>query len=396
MPRNKIKLTERSVADLKADGRDSKVFDSQVPGFHVRCLPSGVKTYAVFYRNAQGQQRTKALGRVGVVKAEKARSEALDVLGLVRAGADPSADRYAAKPLVTMDDLFADYLEKHAKVKKAPRSVAEDECLWRLHLAPVIGALRVSDLGKRDLDGFMAAMASKPGAANRSLALVSKMMTLAASWELRHDNPAKLVDRYPENRKERYLTSDEGQRLLAALDDDHDVCGATAIKLLLLTGARRGEVLKATWSQFDLQESEPLWVVPSEHLKGSVRVTTDLRRPLSDEAATLLRNWRASAPVTSLTIVFPNASDPSRCRPDLKSVWKRVIKKAKLVGVRIHDLRHTFASRGVQAGHSLHLIGKALGHRDVRTTERYAHVQDQSLRDLARNVSGTFGFNSVA
>jgi len=390
MPATRIKITERSAADLEVNGSDYKAFDTQVPGFHIRVQPSGIRSYAVFYRNADGQQRTKTLGRVGVMKAEKARSEALDLLRAVRDGADPSAERKAKKAVVTMTDLFVDYLEKHARVKKGVRSVAEDECLWRLHLRPVFAEMRVDAVGLRDLDGFMASMKGKQGAANRAMALMSKMMSLAVAWDLRTDNPVKRVERFPENRKERFLTPEEGQRLLTALDADHDRCGATAIKLLLLTGARRGEVLRATWSQFHLTGDDPLWVIPNEHLKGAVRVRSDLRRPLSDEAADTLREWRKAAGVTSLTWVFPNAADPSRSRPDLKSTWNRVRQKAGLRGVRLHDLRHTYASLAVHAGHSLHVIGKALGHRDVRTTERYAHVQDSSLRSLAANVSRAF------
>jgi integrase len=385
------KLTERSVAELKATGRDYKVFDAQVPGFHVRVHPSGLRTFAVFYRNTDGRQRTKTLGRVGVLKAEKARTLALDLLGQVREGRDPSAERKERKPVTTMADLFAEYLEKHARPKKARRSVAEDECLWRLHLEPALGDLKLDRIGQRDLDGFMAKMKPKPGAANRSMALISKMMSLAVAWKLRADNPAATVDRYPENRKERFLSTDEAERVLQALDADQDRSGATAIKLLLLTGARRSEVLHATWSQFDLNEAAPLWIVPREHLKGAVRVRSDLRRPLSLEAARLLRDWRSQAAVTSLMWVFPNAEDASRPKHDLKRVWNRVRSAASVKDVRLHDLRHSYASFAVRAGHSLHVIGKALGHRDLRTTERYAHVLDESLRDLATNVSNAIG-----
>jgi integrase len=394
MPTTSTKLTERSVGDLKTTGRDYKVFDTQVPGFHVRVHPSGVKTFAVFYRNADGAQRTKSLGRVSVLKAERARSEAIDLLQAVKAGADPSAERKERKAVVTMGDLFEDYLDKHARPKKAPRSVAEDECLWRLHLKATLGHLRVEAVGQRDLDGFMASMRDKRGAANRAMALLSKMFSLAVAWKLRTDNPARDVERFPENRKERFLTPSEGERLLSVLAADRDRCGATAISLLLLTGARRNEVLQATWSQFDLSEGAPVWIVPKEHLKGAVRVRSDLRRPLSPEAAELLRAWRRSSPVTSMTWVFPNAVDPSRARPDLKSVWERVRTTAGIPDVRLHDLRHTYASMAVRAGHSLHVIGKALGHRDVRTTERYAHVLDESLRELASSVSRSFATSS--
>ena len=386
----KFKLTERSVADLKATGADYKAFDTLLPGFHVRVLPSGVKSYALFYRNADGKQRTLSLGRTNLLKAERARQLAQSRLVEVHGGRDPSQERRAERVVVTMQDLFEDYLVKHARVKKRPRSVQGDETLWRLHLGPFLKDMRVDRLGLKDLHGFMATMVDRKGAANRSLALLSKMMTLAIAWDLRPDNPCKSVERYPENRMERFLTAAEVVRLRASLDVEEDQVGASAIRFLLLTGARRGEVLKATWSQFDLSGPSPLWIVPQEHNKGATRVRRDLRRPLSDEAASLLTSLRTSSSVTSIQWVFPSRRDPSKCRADLKKLWDRVRIRAGIPDVRIHDLRHSFASAAINSGASLHMIGKALGHADVRTTERYAHVLDGSVRDVAESVSRAF------
>ena len=386
----KFKLTERSVADRKATGADYKAFDTLLPGFHVRVLPSGVKSYALFYRNADGKQRTLSLGRTNLLKAKRARQLAQSRLVEVHGGRDPSQERRAERVVVTMQDLFEDYLVKHARVKKRPRSVQGDETLWRLHLGPFRKDMRVDRLGLKDLHGFMATMVDRKGAANRSLALLSKMMTLAIAWDLRPDNPCKRVERYPENRMERFLTAAEVVRLRASLDVEEDQVGASAIRFLLLTGARRGEVLKATWSQFDLSGPSPLWIVPQEHNKGATRVRRDLRRPLSDEAASLLTSLRTSSSVTSIQWVFPSRRDPSKCRADLKKLWDRVRIRAGIPDVRIHDLRHSFASAAINSGASLHMIGKALGHADVRTTERYAHVLDGSVRDVAESVSRAF------
>jgi len=386
----KFKLTERSVADLKATGADYKAFDTLLPGFHVRVLPSGVKSYALFYRNADGKQRTLSLGRANLLKAEKARQLAQSRLVEVHGGRDPSQERRAERVVVTMQDLFEDYLVKHARVRKKPRSVQGDEILWRLHLGPFLKDMRVDRLGLKDLHGLMAKMVDRKGAANRSMALLSKMMSLAIAWGLRPDNPCKRVERYPENRMERFLTSAEVARLRASLDVEEDQVGTSAIRFLLLTGARRCEVLKATWSQFDLSGPSPLWIVPQEHNKGATRVRRDLRRPLSDEAASLLTSLRTSSSVTSIQWVFPSRRDPSKCRADLKKLWDRVRIRAGIPDVRIHDLRHSFASAAINSGASLHMIGKALGHADVRTTERYAHVLDGSVRDVAESVSRAF------
>lgn len=391
MTLRKFKLTERSVAELKGTGADYKAFDTLLPGFHVRVLPSGVKSYALFYRNTDGKQRTLSLGRTNLLKAEQARNLAQSKLVDVQNGRDPSQERRAERVVVTMQDLFEDYLVKHARVRKKPRSVQGDEILWRLHLGPFLRDMRVDRVGLKELHGFMAKMVERKGAANRSLALLSKMMTLAVAWDLRPDNPCKRVERYPENRMERFLSVAEVARLRASLDAEEDQIGACAIRLLLLTGARRSEVLKATWSQFDLSGPSPLWTIPQEHMKGATRVRRDLRRPLSEEAASILRTLRATSLVTSIQWVFPSRRTPSKCRLDLNKLWDRVRTRAGIPNVRIHDLRHSFASAAINAGASLHMIGKALGHADVRTTERYAHVLDGSVRDVAESVSRAFG-----
>ena len=233
----------------------------------------------------------------------------------------------------------------------------------------------------------MARMSHRKGSANRAMALLSKMMSLAVAWDLRLDNPCKRVQRYPENRKERFLKATEAMRVRAALDIDNDRGAATALMLLLLTGARRGEMLNARWEQFDLDPDLPLWIVPQETLKGATRIRRSLRRPLSDEAADLLRAWRKASPISPAGWVFPNTEDANNPRPDVKKIWDRVCARADLTDVRVHDLRHSFASAAINAGASLHVVGKALGHADLRTTERYAHVMDSSLRDAANAVA---------
>lgn len=366
------------------------MFDTQLPGFHVRVQPTGRKSYSVFYRNGDGRQRTVTLGRVELIKAEQARVQARQLLVDVQNGSDPSQARRDRRAVVSVSDLWEDYLTLYARLRKKPSSVKNDEVLWRLHLQPAFGQHRVDAIKLRDLTVFHSSMGNRKGAANRALALLSKMMSLAVEWELRSDNPCKRVVRFPENRKERFLTVEEAGRLNAVLARDLDRGGAAAIRFLLLTGARRSEVLNATWQQFDLTEGEAVWVVPKEQLKGATRVRCDLRRPLSNEAASLLRDWKRDSAVTSLTLVFPSRTQPSKARSDLKDIWHRVRQQAGLPGVRLHDLRHSFASAAINAGASLHLVGKALGHRDVRTTERYAHVEDQSLRSVAQRVSNAF------
>lgn len=190
-----FKLTERSVAELKPTDQDYKAFDTLLPGFHVRVFPSGIKSYCLFYRNRDGKQRTLTLGRTNITKTDVARNLARSKLVDIQNGGDPSQERWDERAVVTMQHLFDDYLTKHAEVRKKARSVQGDKILWRLHLGPFLQEMRVEHVKLKDLQSFMAKMVERKGAANRSLALLSKMMSFAVEWELRPDNPCKRVKR---------------------------------------------------------------------------------------------------------------------------------------------------------------------------------------------------------
>jgi integrase len=384
---NRQKLTQHFVDALEGNGSDQKVWDTQVPGFHVRIHPSGRRTYAFYYRLRTGDQRNLTLGKVAEgVKLEAMRRKAREFLVAVQNGVDPSGERRLERKAQRMGELFEEYLDRHARPRKRPRSIAEDERNWRVHLAPRFSSMMIDKVSKRDLDAFMAEMSGKRGAANRCLALISKMMSLAVEWDYRPDNPCRKVERYAENQVEAFLTPQQATALFAALDEEQDRGAATAIELLFLTGARREEVLSASWEQFDLSDDNPIWTIPSETLKGHVRRRIDLRRPLSGEAADLLRRWRRQPGLSSLQWVFPSNRDVGKRRADLKDAWYRVRKVARLPTLRLHDLRHSFASAAINSGASLFAVGKALGHRDARTTQRYAHLSDQAVRDTAAAV----------
>ncbi|KQZ17748.1 site-specific integrase [Caulobacter sp. Root1472] len=390
MATKNIKIGERTVAALLATGRDYKVFDENLPGFHVRVQPSGTKTYAVFYRNHSGKQRTITLGRTETVKAEKARRMALQRLAEVSGGNDPSLERQLQRRATTVSTLFDHYLEKHAIPNKRPRSVAGDRILWRLHLEPTFGNMKVAAIGRDDVEAFIRSKQNRKGAANRAVALLSTMMNFAIRWEQRADNPCRLVRRYEELPKERALTPKEVAKLRSALDADHDTIGAEAIRFLILTGARRGEVLQATWSQFRINDGAMVWVVPRENLKALAKGQRELVRPLAKEAVALIRA-REKFRGNDTDLVFPSLLGSDQGRYDLNAIWKRVTTRSGLVGVRVHDLRHSFASAAFNAGLPLDMIGKVLGHADVRTTQRYAHANRASLQLVADTVSDFYG-----
>src|SRR3954452_2755914 len=204
---------------------------------------------------------------------------------------------------------------------------------------------------------------------------LSKMFALAAHWGMRGDNPVKGVERFHEERRERWLSDAELKRLLGVLAAHPNRRAANAVRLQLLTGARIGEVLAARWSEIDFERG--VWTKPSHHTKQK----RAQHLPLSAPAMALLSDWRAASPAAE-THLFPGYS-PGKPLQDVKNFWRGVPKGAGLPSYRLHDSRHTHASHLVSSGLSLEIVGRLLGHTNPLTTKRYAHLADHPLRAAA-------------
>lgn len=280
-------------------------------------------------------------------------------------------DRHDLREAPTMAELSTHYLEEWAIPKKRSSSIRNDRMLLRLHILPALGKKRVRDIAYADIESLHARVTrATPATANRCVALLSKMFSLSIQWRYRSENPTKGVQRNAEERRETYLDDDALKRLQAALAELPDYSSANAIKLLLLTGARRNEVMSATWDQFDLTKGT--WSKPSSHTKQKKAHTV----PLSEPALTLLGQMRAKR--ANEEFLFPGRQGKPQF--DLQKFWKTVCKRADLHNVRIHDLRHSHASILINVGLSLPVIGKLLGHTNPSTTQRYAHLADETLR----------------
>src|SRR5262245_43126553 len=255
MPR----LTTRRIQQLSGQG-DVFLWDEQVPGFGVRCR-AGQKSYVLQYRVIGGRgarQRRVTLGRVGAISLDDARVLAQEYLRGVRYGQDPAGARQAMRQAPLVQDLAARYLREHADVKKKPRSAHMDHVNLRLHVLPVLGTARVDTLTRADIARLHHAMRDTPGAANRVLALLSKMCALAEQWGLREagSNPVKGLERYREHRRERHLSPAELGRLgevlrRAEVERTESPSMLALVRLLLCTGARLGEVLTLRWNRID-------------------------------------------------------------------------------------------------------------------------------------------------
>jgi integrase len=356
------------------------IWDDEMPRFALRVRTSGVKTYIIQYRNEHGRTRKMTVGTHGVLTPDEARSQARLLLAKVERGEDPAEDKQAGRQAPTFSEVAERYMEEHANVKKKARSIKEDRRLLDKVILPVFGPRKLGDITRADISKFHYSLRGTPYQANRALSLLSKAFNLCEKWGLRKDgtNPCRHVEKYKEQKKERYLTPDELSRLGAVLSDteaskEELPQAIEAIRLLILTGARLSEILTLKWDYVDLDRGE-MALPDSKTGKKTVQ--------LAGPAIEVLEN--ISRCVGNPYVIFGEKAGQHLI--GLPHIWMRIREKAGLPGVRIHDLRHSFASSAAQAGMSLPFIGALLGHRELATTNRYVHLMSDPLKVAANTV----------
>lgn len=372
------KLTKRLVESVSGnEDREILLWDSEIKGFGVRVFSSGRKTYFVQYRNQFNRTRRKKIGVHGVITTEQAREEAKSIIGDVAKGKDPSEESQEQKNKKTMRNLVEKYLEVHAKPNKKLESYIEDKRKIDQVIMDKFYDKRLEEITTFDLQTLHRDLKITPYKANRVRALLSKMFNLAIQWHWISTNPVNGVPKYQEQKRNRWLDEEELQRLWGVLDTYHNQDTSNIIRLLLLTGSRRSEVLKASWDQFDLERG--IWTKPSHMTKQNKME----HLPLSSQALQILKTMKKKdngPKEQSVCYLFPGKV-PGKPLCDVKKAWKTIREKAGLPGIRLHDLRHTHASHLVSSGLSLSIVGKLLGHTQIATTQRYAHLADQPLRE---------------
>lgn len=374
-------INKRLVDSLKASPEgDVWAWDDKLKGFGLRVKPSGRKTYMVQYRS-EGRTRRVTIGTHGKLTAEQARKQARILLAEVDKGGNPAEDRAMQRNEVTVKELAERYLREHAKPKKKSASFFRDERLIARFIVPELGSTRIRNLSRADVARLHNKLGKDtPIQANRTLAVLSKMMTLAVSWELRSEsNPCKHVQRFKENKRERFLSTEElaalGKALSEAEEKDRiSPYAIAAIRFLLLSGARVGEVLGLRWEWVDFERS-CVFLPDSKTGKKII--------PLGASALQMLQELPKMA---GNPYVFPGKNF-GRPIHQLTRIWYRVRKAAGLDGVRIHDLRHSWASQAAAAGLSLPFIGAILGHTEPTTTARYSHLANDPLKAAADMVA---------
>ena len=373
------KLTKRRVDAAKPG---ETVWDGEIMGLGLRVWASGARSYVLKYRRG-GVQRWLTIGLHGdAMTPDKAREEAEKYKGRIREGKDPALEAKVERDAESFD-VFADrYLKQYAKPHKKASTYGEEKRALKNHVRPALGRYRVKDIQRGDIVRFHQGMKATPYAANRTLALLSHMFNVAEDWGLRDENtnPCRRVKRFKETSRERFLSPDELARLgkaLAAADARKESPYVTAaIRLLLFTGARLDEILSLQWAHVDL----------------------DARLLRLPDSKTGAKTIALSAPALAALESIPRqqgnpyvicGKNAGEHLVNLQKPWRRIRKAAGLDDVRLHDLRHSFASVAVAGGMSLPLIGSLLGHSQPATTARYAHLSDDPRLAAADAVAAT-------
>lgn len=374
---NKVqKISKRIVDAAKPSDARYVIWDSELKGFGVRVQTSGLKTFLVRYRHL-GRRRFLSLGRFGEITPEQARLLAQKAMSKVREGADPADERSQDRAAITVKKLVERFLADHVEQKRKPKTLTDYRSILEGYLVPKHGGKKAQELTRADVARLHLGMKHAPYRANRLLAVIASMYTFGDKHGLTPEdfNPARKIERFPESRRERFLTTEELKKLGQAFRElDEGGRFGTAIQalmFLLLTGARLNEILKLKWSYVDLERG--LLLLPDSKT-GKKAIT------LNSASALILEEMKARADKEENGEYVFYGADPAIPRSDLKKPWMAVTATAGLGGLRIHDLRHSFASIGAGAGLGLPIVGKLLGHTQAATTQRYAHLDTDPLR----------------
>ena len=364
--------------------------DSRAPnGFLLRVTQAGARAWCLNYRvKDTGRERRLTIGSFPDWSTAQARARAGELRREVDVGGDPLGHREEKRAEATVTELIERYTAERLP-DKAARTAREERGLIRQWIIPELGQKKLSAVERADAERLHRKITATGTQirANRALSTLSAIFKAAADWKLRVDNPCRGVKQHREQSRARYLDAAEITRLTGVLDEvrDQERDAVDCIEFLLLTGCRRGEALMSHWRDVDLQTG--VWVKPA----ASVKTRREHRVPLAPQAVALLQQRLADRRATPLrpgdTLVFQLTAGNQKAREGkLDRAWQRIRIKAGLEGVRLHDLRHTTASLLVGQGLSLPVIGAMLGHSRAATTQRYAHLADQPLRDAAEIV----------
>lgn len=370
------KITKRQVDQIKPGKKEIYLWDLDLAGFGLKTTPTGRKTYLVQYRLGGRGSRTRrmTIGQHGILTADQARLRAKKLLGEVAVGNDPAAIKDQAKAVRSLGEVLEEFFDEHVETKLKKSTALEYRRILRLSIPKELKRRAVTEITRVDIARLHHKMRDKPYQANRTIALLSKFFNWCEKHGIWPDgvNPCRHIDKYPEKKHERFLSSQELASLSKALTQAEVQKTATpwmiaAIRLLLFTGARLGEVLNLRWENIDF-EIQQIRLPDSKTGKKSIYLNAPALLILSE------------LPQLKENPFVICGEKPGSHLVNLQRPWRRIRDTAGLSDVRIHDLRHTFASIGAIGGVSLPILGGLVGHTQPQTTARYAHLSADPLR----------------
>tara|TARA_R110001606_G_scaffold372132_3_gene529159 strand:- start:368 stop:1552 length:1185 start_codon:yes stop_codon:yes gene_type:complete len=370
------RISDASAKSVEAPQSGNRVYyDTEVKGFGICVTAAGNRSFILTYR-IHSRQRRCTIGQYPDWPVTAARKRAAELKRMVDVGADPLEERELARKAPIIRDMWERY-ERESLPSLSSSSQVEVRRYFRKLILPEIGTKRVKDVTFDDCSAIhRKASARTPTSANRAIAALRRALNLSITWGWIDRNPTKGLKLNQESKRQRFLSIDEIGRLLSALDAHPRKDSVDAIKLMLFTGCRRGEALGATWDQFD--PDLRIWTKEASATKQR-RIH---RAPVSTVVSDLLKARKAES---KSPFVFPSLN--GEALKEVRKTWAGALQAANIEGIRIHDLRHTFASIAVSQGHSLPVIGSMLGHSQPQTTARYAHLYDDPLIATSESVA---------
>ncbi len=347
--------------------KDKIYYDDRLTGLGVRITNIGSKSFFLRYV-INGRERKYKIGGYPELSCVAAKEIAIQLKSEIARGFDPHEEKQAIVNTPTIKEFTLDFLKAKEKVLRPSTLKSYRLHFLERHIIPKFGNLKINAINKKEIEMFHSSFSETPRMGNRLLELLRVMFNMAVSWDVIEKNPTQGIKKFPEHKRERYLSQEEIDRLMKALDSDPNQTNANIVRLILLTGSRKGEVLSARWQDFDFENG--VWIKPVELTKQK----KSSHIPLNQEALSILKSMKRKN-----DFLFFNEKSRDHLH-DIKKFWKRICEEAQIKNATIHDLRHTFASTLVSDGVSLEIIGKLIGHSNIRTTQRYSHLANSALR----------------